>query len=337
MISKLIDNLNAEIVLGTIQNIHEAAEWLRYTYLYLRMKKQPQLYGVSNESLLLDNTLLQRRLDLIHSAAIQLEKSHLIHYDRKTGHIQTTNHGRIASHYYCNHETISIYNKLLKPTLNEIELFRIFSLSYEFRHITIREEEKLELKKLIERVPIPIKENLDESSAKINVLLQVYISQLKLDGLALMTDMIYITQNAGRLIRALFEIALEKQWARCADKILNLVKMIDKRMWQCMCPLRQFKKIPEEINRKIEKKNISWERYYDLNANEIGTFLYPAEYLHAPKIGKMIYKYLHHIPKLELTVHVLPITRSILKVELTIMPDFQWDDNIHGMAEVNSK
>jgi pre-mRNA-splicing helicase BRR2 len=37
-----------------------------------------------------------------------------------------------------------------------------------------------------------------------------------------------------------------------------------------MCPLRQFKKIPEEINRKIEKKYISWERFYDLNANEIG-------------------------------------------------------------------
>ncbi|CAF4395521.1 unnamed protein product [Adineta steineri] len=148
LLSKLIDNLNAEIVLGTIQNIHEAAEWLRYTYLYIRMRKQPQLYGISNESLQIDNTLLQRRLDLIHSAAIQLDKNHLIHYDRKTGNFQMTEHGRIASYYYCTHETISMYNKLLKPTLNEIELFRIFSLSSEFRHITVREEEKLELKKI---------------------------------------------------------------------------------------------------------------------------------------------------------------------------------------------
>jgi pre-mRNA-splicing helicase BRR2 len=37
-----------------------------------------------------------------------------------------------------------------------------------------------------------------------------------------------------------------------------------------MCPLRQFKKIPEEIIRKIEKKNISWDRFYDLDAHEIG-------------------------------------------------------------------
>jgi len=230
MISKLIDNLNAEIVLGTIENIHEAAEWLRYTYLYIRMRKNPLLYGVSNESLLIDNTLIQRRLDLIHSAAIQLDKSHLIHYDRKTGYFQMTDHGRIASHYYCTHETIAMFNKLLKPTLNEIDLFRIFSLSSEFRHITVREEEKIELKKLLERVPIPIKENIDEPSAKINILLQAYISQLKLDGFALMADMIYIIQNAGRLMRAIFEIVLQKQWARSVDKTLSLAKMIDKRM-----------------------------------------------------------------------------------------------------------
>ena len=70
MICKLFDNLNAEIVLGTILNIREVAEWLSYTYLYVRMIKEPQLYGVSNESLLVDKYLLQQCLDLIHSAAI---------------------------------------------------------------------------------------------------------------------------------------------------------------------------------------------------------------------------------------------------------------------------
>jgi len=59
------------------------------------------------------------------------------------------------------------------------------------------------------------------------------------------------------------------------------------------------------------------------------------EFLRAPKIGKIVYKYIHHIPKLDIAAHILPITRSILKVELTITPDFQWDDQIHGMAEVS--
>ena len=81
--------------------------------------------------------------------------------------------GRIASHYYCTYESMETYNKLLKETCTEIDLFRIFSLSSEFKQIHVREEEKLELQKLAESVPIPIKESLDEPSAKVNVLLQV--------------------------------------------------------------------------------------------------------------------------------------------------------------------
>ena len=38
--------------------------------------------------------------------------------------------------------------------------------------MVVREEEKMELAKLLERVPIPVKESLDEPIAKINVLLQ---------------------------------------------------------------------------------------------------------------------------------------------------------------------
>nr|MBE5726312.1 lethal (3) 72Ab [Cucujiformia] len=251
----------------------------------------------------------------------------LVKYDRKTGQFQSTEIGRIASHYYCTNETMQTYNQLLKPMLSEIELFRVFSLSGEFKNITVREEEKLELQKLMERVPIPIKESMEEPSAKVNVLLQAYISQLKLEGFALMSDMVYVTQSAARLMRAIFEIVLHRGWAQLADKSLALCKMIDKRMWQSMSPLRQFRKMPEEIVRKIEKKNFPWERLYDLGPNEIG------ELIRVPKLGKTIHKYVHQFPKLELSTHIQPITRAMLKVELTITPDFQWDDKLHGQSE----
>ncbi|KAF1508831.1 hypothetical protein FQV18_0016649, partial [Eudyptula minor novaehollandiae] len=134
-------------------------------------------------------------------------------------------------------------------------------------------------------------------------------------------------QSAGRLMRAIFEIVLNRGWAQLTDKTLNLCKMIDKRMWQSMCPLRQFKKLPEEVVKKIEKKNFPFERLYDLNHNEIG------ELIRMPKMGKTIHKYVHLFPKLELSVHLQPITRSTLKVELTIAPDFQWDEKVHGSSE----
>ncbi|KAJ8969793.1 hypothetical protein NQ314_001578 [Rhamnusium bicolor] len=327
MVSKLPDMLNAEIVLGTIQNLRDAVTWLGYTYLYIRMLRQPTLYGISHDHMKQDPLLEQHRADLIHTAALHLDRSGLVKYDRKTGQFQVTELGRIASHYYCTHETMQTYNQLLKPMLSEIELFRVFSLSGEFKNISVREEEKLELQKLMERVPIPIKESIEEPSAKVNVLLQAYISQLKLEGFALMSDMVYVTQSASRLMRAIFEIVLHRGWAQLADKSLALCKMIDKRMWQSMSPLRQFRKMPEEIVKKIEKKNFPWERLYDLGPNEIG------ELIRVPKLGKTIHKYVHQFPKLELSTHIQPITRSMLKVELTITPDFQWDEKLHGASE----
>uniref|UniRef100_A0A672JRK2 Activating signal cointegrator 1 complex subunit 3 n=1 Tax=Salarias fasciatus TaxID=181472 RepID=A0A672JRK2_SALFA len=327
MVGKLADMLNAEIVLGNVQTAKDAVNWLGYTYLYVRMLRNPTLYGVSHDDRSSDPLLERRRMDLIHTAANVLDKNTLIKYDKRTGSFQVTDLGRIASHFYITHDSIQTYNQLLKPTLSEIELFRVFSLSSEFRNITVREEEKLELQKLLERVPIPVKESIEEPSAKINVLLQAYISQLKLEGFALMADMVYVTQSAGRLMRAIFEIVLNRGWAQLTDKTLNLCKMIDKRMWQSMSPLRQFKKLPEEVIKKIEKKNFPFERLYDLNHNEIG------ELIRMPKMGKTIHKYVHQFPKLDLAVHLQPITRSTLKVELTITPDFQWDDKIHGSSE----
>lgn len=327
MVSKLPDMLNAEIVLGTIQNMRDAVVWLGYTYLYIRMLRSPALYGITPDALQVDPLLERHRADLIHTAAQLLERSGLLKYDRKTGAFQVTELGRIASHYYCTHDTMMTYNQLLKPTLSEIELFRVFSLSGEFRNINVREEEKLELQKLMERVPIPIKESMEEPSAKINVLLQAYISQLKLEGFALMSDMVYVTQSACRLLRAIFEIVLHRGWAQLADKTLSLCKMVDRRMWQSMSPLRQFRKMPEEIVKKIEKKNFPWERLYDLGPNEIG------ELIRVPRLGKTIHKYIHQFPKLELSTHIQPITRSTLRVELTITPDFQWDEKLHGASE----
>ena len=42
----LIEHLNAEIVLGTITDVSVSLEWLRSTFLYIRVNKNPKHYGV---------------------------------------------------------------------------------------------------------------------------------------------------------------------------------------------------------------------------------------------------------------------------------------------------
>jgi pre-mRNA-splicing helicase BRR2 len=326
-VSRLADNLNAEIVMGSVQNLSEAVVWLSYTYLYVRMLQSPQFYEVDTDYETTDPTLEQHRLNLVHSAAMLLAKHQLIRYDRKSGTFQSTPLGRVASHYYISYPSIATFHEHLKPSMSEIELFRLFSLSYEFRHVVVRQEEKQELRKLLERVPVPIKEGMNEPSAKINALLQAYVSRLRLEGFGMAADMVFVQQSAGRILRALFEITVCKRWAGLANKVLQLCKMVDKRMWASQTPLRQFTTLPKEILKKIEKKSIAWDRYYDLQPQDIG------ELIRHPKMGKKVHTCVHQFPRIELAAHVQPITRSVLKVELTITPDFAFNDNVHGWGE----
>ena len=59
----LADHLNAEIVLGTVTNVREAVTWLGYTYLYVRMTRNPLAYGVSWDELATDPSLERHRYD----------------------------------------------------------------------------------------------------------------------------------------------------------------------------------------------------------------------------------------------------------------------------------
>lgn len=326
-VKQLADALNAEIILGTIQNVRDAVIWLGYTYLFVRMLRNPTLYGVSVDAVEDDPVLEQRRSDLIHTAAAQLDKSGLIRYDRRSGALQGTDLGRIASTYYVSHGTLMAFNQHLKPTMGDIELCRLFSLAEEFKYISVREEEKMELSKLAERVPIPVKESIEEPTAKINILLQAYISNMRLDGFALMSDMVYVTQSAGRILRCIFEIVLKKGWSQLAEKSLALCKMCARRTWASQTPLRQFSAIPVDVLQKIERKDLAWDRYYDLSSQEIG------ELMRAPKLSKALHRFIHQVPRLELSAHVQPITRSVLKVDLNIQPDFIWDESVHGYVQ----
>jgi pre-mRNA-splicing helicase BRR2 len=329
-VSRLADNLNAEIVLGNVRTRDEGVDWLGYTYLFVRMLRSPGLYSVGAEYED-DVALEQKRVDLIHSAATVLEKCNLIKYDKRSGKLQSTELGRIASHYYITHNSMATYNQHIQPSITTIELFRVFALSEEFKYIPVRQDEKLELAKLLGRVPIPVKEGIDEPHAKINVLLQAYISRLKLEGLALMADLVYVTQSAGRILRAIFEICLKKGWASVAKTALDLCKMAEKRMWPTMTPLRQFTApnatCPSNIIQKAERIDVPWSAYFDLDPPKM------SELLGMPKAGKLVCSLIQKFPRVEMEAQWQPMTRSMLRVELTIRPNFEWDEQLHGAAE----
>ena len=55
-------------------NVDEAVRWLSYTYLYVRMRKNPLVYGIGHQELRDDPMLDNKRRDIIIDAARRLDK-----------------------------------------------------------------------------------------------------------------------------------------------------------------------------------------------------------------------------------------------------------------------
>lgn len=104
------------------------------------MLRSPALYSIGVDYLEDDGQLVQKRADIVHTAASMLEKANLVKYDRATGSFQSTELGRIASHYYITYSSMVVYNQHLKPSMSTIELFRVFALSNEFKLIPVRQD-----------------------------------------------------------------------------------------------------------------------------------------------------------------------------------------------------
>lgn len=68
--------------------------------------------------------------------------------------------------------------------------------------------------------------------------------------------------------------------------------MIDKSMWTCMNPLRQFHEIPEYVVSRLQKKQqFSWESFYQMTPQQIG------DLTKFPLLGKIIHKFVHFVPR----------------------------------------
>ena len=59
--------------------------------------------------------------------------------------------------------------------------------------------------------------------ASINV--QAYVSRARAESFSLTADMTYVSQNAPRICRALFEICLRRSWSTAAEMALTMCKV----------------------------------------------------------------------------------------------------------------
>eukprot|EP00002_Diphylleia_rotans_P001075 TRINITY_DN10590_c0_g1_i1.p1 TRINITY_DN10590_c0_g1~~TRINITY_DN10590_c0_g1_i1.p1 ORF type:complete len:1715 (+),score=334.69 TRINITY_DN10590_c0_g1_i1:82-5226(+) len=326
--SHLEDNLNAEIVLGTVNNIAEAVEWLSYTYFYVRMLKNPLVYGISGQEKEADPDLSLRRADLIRAAATELDKCQMIRFNSRTGSFGVTDLGRIASHYYVDYLTIKKFNELLNPQMTEEDVLFALSQAHEFENIKLRDDEMDELKMLELQSRFIPRGGAENEHGKTNILLQAHVSRIPVQSFSLTSDSSYVTQNSARLFRAMFEIAMKKGWTSVADKFLDFCKSVEKQLWPTQHPLWQFPTIlTAETVHRLEDRDATMDRLMDMTAEEIGALV------RIPKLGPLIRGCIDSFPRLEMSVDFQPITRTVLRIQIEIVADFVWNDKVHGSVE----
>ena len=188
------DALNAEISLGTVSSINDAVQWLGYTYLFVRIKKNPMAYGVTVPVIQSFQNLIQsragvpwddiaddpglgaKRSQLAVNAVNRLVTARMVNWNKSTGALQTTDLGRIAAKYYIRLASIEVFNQRFRPKMSEADVLTMLSYSTEvgpfrlpvsagsftllceqFNQIQLRESETKELEALEKRVPCEVK------------------------------------------------------------------------------------------------------------------------------------------------------------------------------------
>ncbi|KAH8061343.1 hypothetical protein JL720_13453 [Aureococcus anophagefferens] len=213
-------------------------------------------------------------------------------FDRPVRAVAGTEVGRVGSHFYLRHESVREFNERLRQHATDADILVVVCSAYEFEQLKPRSGERRTA---------------------------------------------CVAKNAARVCRALFEMALRAHWPSLAERLLALAKAVERRLWwfQHPCgssrissePQRAAPQVPEDALRQLEAKRLTVDRILgDLNGdprevrslvrNNAGASLVAAR----------------KVPSVTLEADVKPITRTVLRVTLTVTPTYHWEPRTHGLG-----
>ncbi|TIB74309.1 hypothetical protein E3Q23_02738 [Wallemia mellicola] len=249
----LCEHLNAEINLGTIKSNNGAIEWLRKTFLYIRIQKNPAHYvSALNEKTASVDTSWERRLEeIVETALFELGERGLIKLEAN-GQLKSTGLGNIMSKAFISFKT---FEKLLDMPMraNIQTLVKLHPLTYvfliifqleilcsaeEMKDVTLRAGEKKPLNKVRElqeiRYPPP---KMIQAVDKISVLLQaalagVDLNEFRSDEFQPFNDNVLIYKQSFRVAKAMIDIGIQRRDSLIIRNSGVLFRSIASKAWE---------------------------------------------------------------------------------------------------------
>ncbi|KAJ3332458.1 Sec63 [Blyttiomyces sp. JEL0837] len=228
----LIEHLNAEIVLGSISNIELCIEWLKSSFLYVRIQKNPARYKLDNVSAA---SSAENRLQSICVKDIsQLAQARMLDQHDEGMTVVPTDFGKTMAKYYMRFETAKSFVQLkMKATLRD--LLETMCKAVEFQDIKFRSDKTI-LNALNKEVKLPVNGKVKDAADKVNILIQCALDSIPFTDaktqVTMMNDTNLIFHQVLRISRGLVDIVVAKNDFESAKNAIELSNSLYARAWE---------------------------------------------------------------------------------------------------------
>ena len=320
----IVEHINAEISTGCITNVDDALIWLKNTFLFVRMKNNPNKFGIKNVKFNNNknniNFIENYLKNLIHKIFTDLHNFDLIEYDSSTNSVKPKKLCIKMSKNYVMFDTMKNISTMLKnkesikynqSTFNQIEeyLIDILSNSKEFSKYSSKMEDRKTLNILNKDslnslgIKYKIKGPIDTFNKKSFVLIQSAINGNLLDEWELRRQQHEISQISLRVLKCIKEYCKNNNNCKAYIISIFLIKSIINEMWsENELIMKQIPKIGEKLARCFYKANLkSFEKILEMNNPRFIESICNKN----PPFGNIILDEIKSIPKIEIKFEIL--------------------------------
>ncbi|KAI8504903.1 ATP-dependent DNA helicase MER3 [Branchiostoma belcheri] len=270
----LIEHLNAEIVLHTINDVTVALEWIRSTFLYIRVQRNPRHYnipaGLSKEE------MESRLQDMCLKDLNLLSRIDLVKMDEEGFDLKPTEVGRLMARYCITYDTMNKFNSLEGTE----------SLGDLFQDVTLRINERKTLNTL----------NKDKHRATVSVDILILMLNCGNRG----AHSVQRSESAAlETMPGLTEFLMHRPGFRVLLNATLLSKCFRSRLWEnSKFVAKQLDKIGLTLATALFNAGLtSFQKIEETNPREIELIVN-----RHPPFGNQVHEAVSHLPKYELAI-----------------------------------
>ncbi|EFQ97399.1 ATP-dependent DNA helicase MER3 [Nannizzia gypsea CBS 118893] len=256
------NHLNAEIGLGTVTDVESAIRWLRGTFFFVRLQRNPTCYKLkeggnrADEDELL-RSICEKDLELLRENGLVTTEPPF----------KSTELGDAMARYYVKFETMKLFLSL-PPKAKISEILSVIAQADEFRDIRLKPGEKSLYKEINKAngIKFPIKTDINLSAHKITLLIQSELGAVELPSgdqfqkhrLSFQQDKSLVFSHINRIIRCIIDCQLAHGDSVSARHALELSRSLGAKAWDdSVLQLKQIDQIGIVAVRKFASAGIT--------------------------------------------------------------------------------